>query len=96
MVLIRGPRQCGKTTLARGIASSQGYAYLSFDDVGAERAGGDCNALGQLLETLVFQELRRQASWRDDDIRFHHFRDKDGVEVDRVWSVAGASWPEWR
>jgi uncharacterized protein len=44
----------------------------------------DRNTLGQLLETFVYQELRRQASWRDDDIRFHHFRDKDGAEVDIV------------
>jgi uncharacterized protein len=44
----------------------------------------DRGTLGQILETFVFQELRRQASWRDDDIRFHHFRDKDGAEVDIV------------
>jgi predicted AAA+ superfamily ATPase len=40
--------------------------------------------LGQLLETFVFQELRRQASWRDEPIGFFHFRDKDGAEVDIV------------
>lgn len=40
--------------------------------------------LGQLLETFVFQELRRQASWHEAPISFHHFRDKDGVEVDIV------------
>jgi uncharacterized protein len=41
--------------------------------------------LGQLLETFVFQELRRQASWHNGaSIGFHHFRDKDGVEVDIV------------
>jgi predicted AAA+ superfamily ATPase len=40
--------------------------------------------LGQMLETFVFQELRRQASAYDEDFRFHHFRDKDGVEVDIV------------
>lgn len=44
----------------------------------------DRAVLGQLLETFVYQELRRQASWRDDDVRFHHFRDKDGYEVDIV------------
>jgi uncharacterized protein len=44
----------------------------------------DWELLGQLLETFVYQELRRQASWRDDDVRFHHFRDKDGAEVDIV------------
>jgi len=44
----------------------------------------DRKLLGQLLETFVFQELRRQASWQDDPIDFYHFRDKDGVEVDIV------------
>ncbi|MHB1097365.1 MAG: ATP-binding protein [Gemmatimonadaceae bacterium] len=44
----------------------------------------DRGTLGQLVETFVLQEIRRQASWRDDDMRFHHLRDKDGVEVDLV------------
>ncbi len=44
----------------------------------------DRGLLGQMLETFVYQELRRQASVYDRDIRFHHFRDKDGVEVDLV------------
>ncbi len=39
---------------------------------------------GQLLETFAFQELRRQASWHDEPSAFHHFRDKDGAEVDIV------------
>ncbi len=49
----------------------------------------DRSTLGQLLETFVVQELRRQASWRDDDVRFHHLRDKDGVEVDLVIEQGG-------
>lgn len=40
--------------------------------------------LGQLLETFVFQELRRQASWREEPFSFFHYRDKDGAEVDVV------------
>lgn len=39
---------------------------------------------GQLLETFVFQELRRQASWQDAALAFFHYRDKDKVEVDIV------------
>lgn len=31
-VLIHGPRQCGKTTLARAIGEPLGYDYFSFDD----------------------------------------------------------------
>lgn len=44
----------------------------------------DRAVFGQLLETFVYQELRRQASWHDEEIRFYHFRDKDGAEVDVV------------
>jgi hypothetical protein len=56
-------------------------ALLGLDASGLAR---DRATLGQLLETFVFQELRRQASWHEVAIRFHHFRDKDGSEVDVV------------
>jgi len=49
----------------------------------------DRTILGQLLETFVFQELKRQASWSDPPVQFHHFRNKDGVEVDIVMEKAG-------
>ncbi len=49
----------------------------------------DRETLGQLLETFVYQELRRQAGGHDDEIRFHHFRDKDGYEVDVVLERGG-------
>ncbi|MCU0231671.1 MAG: ATP-binding protein [Acidobacteria bacterium] len=51
-------------------------------DAAALRA--DRSLLGQLLETFVFQELRRQASWEAEPHAFFHFRDKDGTEVDVV------------
>lgn len=51
----------------------------------------DRSQLGPLLETFVFGELRRQASWRDDDLRFHHFRDRDGTEVDLVLERGGSA-----
>ncbi len=44
----------------------------------------DRPTLGRLLETFVFQELRRQASWYEDPIQFYHFRDKEMAEVDIV------------
>jgi len=61
-------------------------ALLGLDEVAlaADRA-----TLGPLVETFVVQELRRQASWRDDDVRFHHLRDRDGVEVDLVIEQGG-------
>ena len=52
--------------------------------VDGEALWSDRTVFGQLLETFVVQELRRQASWRDDDVRFYHFRDRDGAEVDLV------------
>jgi predicted AAA+ superfamily ATPase len=47
----------------------------------------DRTLLGQLLETFVYQELRRQASWHESPIAFHHYRDRDGAEVDIVLEV---------
>ena len=55
----------------------------------AEALWADRALLGQLLETFIFQELRRQASWRDDPITFYHFRDKDDAEVDIVLEGGG-------
>ena len=65
--------------------------HLGDTGIGSALLGLDGPALaydralfGQLLETFVFQELRRQAGWHDARISFHHFRDKDGAEVDIV------------
>lgn len=44
----------------------------------------DRELLGQLAETFVYQELRRQAGWHHSPVRFSHYRDKDGAEVDIV------------
>lgn len=52
--------------------------------VDADALTKDRSTLGQLLETFVYQELRRQASWHENAIAFFHFRDKDGAEVDIV------------
>jgi predicted AAA+ superfamily ATPase len=52
--------------------------------VDAAALKADRALLGQLLETFVFQELRRQASWHEQVLAFHHFRDRDGYEVDIV------------
>lgn len=44
----------------------------------------DRTLLGQLLETFVAQEIHRQASGWEHDVRFSHYRDKDQQEVDIV------------
>ena len=62
--------------------------------VDATTLGNDRELLGQLAETFVYQELRRQASWLEAPSRFFHYRDKDKVEVDIVIergnAIAGA------
>jgi predicted AAA+ superfamily ATPase len=63
-----------------------GDTGLACSLLGIDAAGliADRPLLGQLLETFVFQELRRQASWHDEPVTFYHYRDKDGAEVDIV------------
>lgn len=51
----------------------------------------DRDVLGHLLESFVYNELRRQASWSSEDIRFFHYRDKDQYEVDIVMEQGGGN-----
>ncbi len=39
---------------------------------------------GRLLETFIYQELRKYADWHEQQLRFYHFRNKDKVEVDII------------
>jgi predicted AAA+ superfamily ATPase len=52
--------------------------------VTVEALKADRNPYGPLLETFVFQELQRHATWSDATHHFYHYRDKDKVEVDIV------------
>lgn len=56
-------------------------ALLGMDAAGLTT---DRGLLGQLVETFVLQELRRQASLQDVPPSFFHYRDRDGYEVDIV------------
>ena len=49
----------------------------------------DRDAFGQMLESFVYGELRRQSCGIEDPIEFSHFRDKDGAEVDIVLEHSG-------
>ncbi len=44
----------------------------------------DRTLFGQLLETFIYQELRKSADWHDEPLSFYHFRNKDKVEVDII------------
>lgn len=52
--------------------------------IDSESLWEDKALLGQLLETFIYQELRKQADWHDRGLNFYHFRNKDKVEVDIV------------
>lgn len=53
-------------------------------NIDADALAADRHLLGHIPETVVFQELRRQASSLEIPINFFHFRYKDGGEVDIV------------
>ncbi len=61
VVLIHGPRQCGKTTLARHVAELKGYDYFTFDD-DIQRSAAHTDPVGyvaELPEHVVLDEVQR-------------------------------------
>ena len=61
VVLIHGPRQCGKTTLAQVVGDRMGYAYLSCDD-DAARSAAEADPTGfvaDLPERAILDEVQR-------------------------------------
>lgn len=61
VVLIQGPRQCGKTTLACAVAEPRGYGYLSFDDDNLARAAraDPLGFVADLPPRMVLDEVQR-------------------------------------
>jgi predicted AAA+ superfamily ATPase len=61
VVLIHGPRQCGKTTLARRKGERAGYAYFSFDDPVALAAATEdpVGFVADLPERTILDEVQR-------------------------------------
>lgn len=55
----------------------------------ADALWSDRALFARLLETLVYQELSRLASWQADTVAFYHLRNKDQVESDIVMERAG-------
>jgi uncharacterized protein len=53
-------------------------------DLTPDRLRADRTPFGALLETFVFAELLKLASWAEGRFEFSHFRDKDQHEVDIV------------
>jgi predicted AAA+ superfamily ATPase len=53
-------------------------------DVSPDVVQKDKTSFGAILETFVFSELRKIATWSEQRCTFSHFRDKDKNEVDIV------------
>ncbi|MEX0350681.1 MAG: ATP-binding protein [Paracoccaceae bacterium] len=53
-------------------------------EVSPDTVKKDKTTFGPILETFVFGELRKIATWSDQKCSFAHFRDKDKNEVDIV------------
>ena len=61
VVALLGPRQCGKTTLARQVAAGQRAQYFDLEDpADAERLGNPREALGALRGLVVLDEIQRR------------------------------------
>src|SRR4029077_18507767 len=61
VVLIHGPRQSGKTTLARAVGEHRGYRYFSFDNEAARGAAQQdpVGFVAGLPERAILDEVQR-------------------------------------
>ena len=61
VVLLHGPRQSGKTTLARHVAASRDYGYLTFDDDATWRSADEDPAgfVARLPDRVILDEVQR-------------------------------------
>ena len=61
VVLIHGPRQCGKSTLARKIGDLRGYIYHTFDDdvLRASASADPMGFVGNLSGKAILDEVQR-------------------------------------
>ena len=61
VVLVHGPRQCGKTTLTRMVGAAAGYTYITFDD-DVQLAAARSDPVGfvaDLPDRVILDEVQR-------------------------------------
>ena len=97
MFLVRRLPAWGRTSSKRFVRASK--VHLTDSGLAATLAGrmsadwlGDRAAMGGLLESFVVQQLIAQAAWTDPDLRFWHYRDRHGHEVDLVMTRGRETW----
>lgn len=61
-----------------------GFLLASLTGMTAASTQRERAAYGRVLETYVFSELLKLATWAEDDYTLFTYRDKDQVEVDFV------------
>lgn len=64
MIIMAGPRQCGKTTLSRNLAFSKQASYFTWDDPRA-RLRIQKRELDFDSDLWIFDELHKYRKWRD-------------------------------
>ena len=56
----------------------------------ADKLSQDRMLYGHMVETFVYQELKKQANWYEDLVRFHYYRDDRKMEVDLILEKGGS------
>ena len=88
MVLLSGPRQVGKTTLAKSLLQSGSDHYMNWD-FPADREAIINNAWPTDSGLLVLDEIHKYSEWRNvvkglKDVELRYYRDKYGREIDFI------------
>src|SRR6218665_2412606 len=63
IAMVSGPRQCGKTTLAKQLLAQRGGAYFNWD-VAAHRSALRAGQLDTTQPLWAFDELHKFRGWR--------------------------------
>ena len=63
MVFVGGPRQCGKTHMAKALLEEIGGEYLNWDD-GRDRSRIRKYQFSTELPLVVFDELHKSPKWK--------------------------------